>query len=72
MVSVNFKLSRVERVDLNIIDIATCGTILDICATKIGEEIGPFIASNNGKVATCEDYIDSNAIVYIYHAISDN
>lgn len=70
MVKVNFKLSEIGTVELNIGDPARFETILKLCSEETGEVIGPFIASSEGKVVNRSDLIEDNTTIDLFPAIS--
>lgn len=70
MVTVNFKLSDLGRVQLNIVAPTTFEEVLKLCALKNGSSVGSVIAVKNGKVFSLQETVKSGDVIDVYPAIS--
>ena len=70
MVVVNFKLTDVGRVELEIAKPEKFETLLRKCATKAGLELGGVIAIKNSKVITGDDMVTDGDEIDVFPAIS--
>lgn len=69
-VRVNFKLTEVGRVELDLPTPQSLNEILQHCIDKTGHSPGSYIAVRKGKVVNAGDMIESNDEIDIFPALS--
>lgn len=70
MVTINFKLSDLGSVQLDIVEPTTFENLLEQFAAKNGSTVGAVIAVKNGKVFGLQETVDNGDIIDVYPAIS--
>lgn len=70
MVSVNFKLTDVGRVEIKLEKQETLGTVLKQCIVQTGIELGGIIAIRGGKVLKENDLVKDRDEIDVFPAIS--
>ena len=70
MVTVNFKLSDLGRVQIDIVAAITFEEVLEQCALKCGSTVGSVIAVKNGKVFGLQETVEDGDFIDVYPAIS--
>jgi sulfur carrier protein ThiS len=70
VVTVNFKLSELGRMQLDIAAATTFEEVLEQCALKSGSTVGSVIAVKNGKVFGLQEIVEDGDFIDVYPAIS--
>ncbi len=70
MVSVNFKLTDIGKIEVSIKKQQTLATVLQHCRTLTGVELGGIIAIRSGKVIREHTLIEDGDEIEIFPAIS--
>ena len=70
MVTVNFKLSSIGSVQVDIDASTTFELVLDQCALKTGATVGSVIAVRSGKVLGLQQIVEKDDVIDVYPAIS--
>ena len=70
MVSINFKLSDVGRIELYIDNPEPLEKVLQQCSTREGLELGHIIAIRNGSVIKGSDLVENGDAIDVFPAIS--
>lgn len=70
MVIINFKLSDLGSVQLNVVEPTTFEKILEQFAVKNGSTVGSVIAVKNGKVFGLQETVENGDVIDVYPAIS--
>ncbi|NOR26349.1 MAG: hypothetical protein GQ542_18565 [Desulforhopalus sp.] len=70
MVSVNFKLSDIGRIEVCLEKYETLATVLEQCTAQSGIELGGIIAIRGGKVLKKSDLVKDQDEIDVFPAIS--
>jgi sulfur carrier protein ThiS len=70
VVTVNFKLSSLGSVQVDIAHPTTFERILDQCALRTGSTVGSVIATRDGKVLGLQEIVEKADVIDVYPAIS--
>lgn len=70
MVTVHFKLSNQNSVQLDIAVPATFDKVLELCAAVTGMAIGSVIAVRDGRVLSLHEMVTVADVIDVYPAIS--
>ncbi len=70
MVTVNFKLSEIGRMDVRIEKSENLATVLQKCAAQAGFELGGIIAIRQGTVLKKSDLVGDGDEIDVFPAIS--
>jgi sulfur carrier protein ThiS len=70
MVTVNFKLSDIGRIEVNSEKQETLATVLRQCTAQAGIELGGIIAIRKGKVLKKSDLVEDGDEIDVFPAIS--
>ncbi len=70
MVTVNFKLSDIGRIEIPLSRQETLATVLQQCRRQAGIELGGIIAVRYGKVITKNDLVQDGDEIDVFPAIS--
>jgi molybdopterin converting factor small subunit len=70
MVTVNFKLSDIGRIEIPLSKQETLATVLQQCRRQSGIELGGIIAVRCGKVMTKSDLVQNGDEIDVFPAIS--
>ena len=70
MVTINFKLSDIGRIELGLKKHETLETVLQQCIAQAGFELGGIIAVREGKVLKKTDLVEDQDEIDVFPAIS--
>jgi sulfur carrier protein ThiS len=70
MVTLNFKLSSVGKVDMKLTESVTWLQLLDTCASEYAVQKSGVIAVRNGKVLSADDLVAVGDVIDVFPAIS--
>ena len=70
MVTVNFKLTDIGRIEIALVKQETLATVLQQCRRQAGIELGGIIAVRCGKVITKNDLVQDGDEIDVFPAIS--
>lgn len=70
MVTVNFKLTDIGRIEIALVKQETLATVLQQCRRQSGIELGGIIAVRCGKVITKNDLVQDGDEIDVFPAIS--
>ncbi len=70
MVKVNFKLSDLKPLEIQIDKPETLAHVLALCREKTSMDIGEFISIKNSRVITLDQIVKNNDEIDIFPAIS--
>lgn len=70
MVTVNFKLFEIGRIEVSIEKHETLATLLRHCTAQAGIELGGIIAIRKGKVLKKNDLVEDGDEIDVFPAIS--
>lgn len=70
MVTLRFKLSELDTVQLSIDQPVEFSKVLELCSEKTATNLGSVIAVRNGKVLNLQDIINLEDVVDVFPAIS--
>lgn len=70
MVTVNFKLTDIGRIEIALVRRETLATVLQQCRRQSGIELGGIIAVRCGKVMTKSDPVQDGDEIDVFPAIS--
>lgn len=70
MVTVNFKLTDIGRIEIALVKQETLATVLQQCRRQSGIELGGIIAVRCGKVITKNDLVRDGDEIDVFPAIS--
>ena len=70
MVTLHFKLSERDSIEMSIDQPEELGVILDRCVDQTGAAIGDVIAIRNGRVVPLRDLVRDGDVIELFPALS--